>query len=336
MIAALSLLAAAPSLGVAACPAPVLHGSAPTILGRLAPAWLDGLARASGRSGFALAQPFGPPIGAADPALEAFLEGRADFAFLTREIAEADLATFRRAHQGRDPLIIPVAAGAWGQFGFVDAVAIVVNSTNPIARLSFRQLDAIFSTTRLRGSPAVVDWADLGVKRWRGRAIHVVGDGGWTDSESARALTIRRHVLSVGAHRGEWRAVADGGSEAEVVDRVAADPLAIGFTGMGHLKPGTRAVPISRTDFGKAFLPTALTSATGRYPLVRTVDLILDPHSPCFGRTRTLPLYLLSDEGQALTTAIGPFQPLPATARYQAERIIRNAGLKMPRKRNRG
>ena len=306
----------------AGCPATPLRGSAPSILKTLAPAWRDGFAAMSPGLPLDLITPFGPPQGALDPGLEAFLEGRADFAFLTRDIAEADLATFRRAHRGVAPLAVPVAAGAWDRFGFVDAVAIIVNDANPVRRLSFRQLDAVFSSTRWRGAHAPADWAALGVVGWRGRAIHIVGGGAWAGEESARALTIRRRVLSVGKRRGTWRPAPASGLEADVVDRVAADPLAIGFTGMGHLTPGVRAVAVAIGDGGPAYLPTAATIARDRYPLARTVDLLLARAVPCAPRLRVFARYLLSDDGQRLVAASGVFLPLGAAMRQRSLRMI--------------
>ena len=305
-----------------ACPMTTLRGSAPTILTALAPAWRADFGARYPDVKLDLITPFGPPQGALDPGFEAFLEGRADFAFLTRDIAEADLATFRRSHHGAAPLVVPVAAGAWDRYGYVDAVAIVVNKANPLQRLSFRQLDAIFSTTRLRGGHAPTDWAALGIAGWRGRPIHVVGGGGWAGDESARALTIRRRVLSVGARRGAWRAVPDSGSEAAVVDRVAADPLAIGFTGMGHLTSGVRPVAIAVGDRDPAYLPTMNTIAADRYPLARTVDLLFAPAAGCGDRLRAFARYLLSDAGQRQVRASGVFLPLGAPTRWRSLRMV--------------
>ncbi|WP_186728759.1 PstS family phosphate ABC transporter substrate-binding protein [Sphingomonas panacisoli] len=323
----------------AACPASPLRGSAPSILKTLAPAWRDDFVVRFPDTPVELLTPFGPPQGALDPGLEAFLEGRADFAFLTREIAEADLATFRKSHRGVSPSVVPVATGAWDRFGYVDAVAIVVNSANPIRRLSYRQLDAIFSSSRLRGGSVPTDWAALGVAGWRGRPIHILGGGGWAGEESARALTIRRRILSIGGRRGRWKPAPDSGSEADVVDRVAADPLAIGFTGMGHLKVNVRPVAIALGDRSPAYLPTAGTIAADRYPLARTVDLLLAPATACGARLRTFARYLLSDAGQAQIGASGVFQPLSkATLRRSLQSVDRQGvrGNTMVRRRPRG
>ncbi|MEO5494977.1 MAG: substrate-binding domain-containing protein [Sphingomonas sp.] len=298
--------------GALRCPASArsqLTGSAPMILRDLASAWRRDFARNDPALSLTLVEPFGPPQGSLNPSLERFLEGRADFSFLTREISEADLATFRRSY-GADPVVVPVARGAWDKFGYVDAVAIIVNDANPVRRLTLRQIDTAFSSSRLRGGSGD-DWGALGVSQWRGRPVHIAGGGAWSGEESARALTIRRHVLSAGGRRGIWRPAPRSGNEADVVARVAADPLAVGYTGVGHIGPGVHAVAVALTDGSAAYLPTAITIASGRYPLARTVDLFLPPKAVCRPRGSVdFARYVLSPAGQNVVRTLGPFLPL--------------------------
>lgn len=311
------------SITIAACwnaalvASPLLHGSAPSILRDLAPAWVTGFERINPPGQIVLARPFGPPQGSLDPALEAFLDGKADFAFLTRELAERDLATFRRGHDGADPVIVPVAGGAWNHFGFVDAVVIIVNRANPIRRLSFKQLAAIYS--RNRGEEGAPDWGDLG-NRWHGRPVHLVGGGAWTGEESARALTIRRRIFGSGSKPDEWRAAPDSGGEADVVARVGADPLAIGFTGFGHVDGNVRVVAIAETDRGPAYRPTRGTALSGRYPLLRSVDLLMaqNPEKSFDPLLVGFMQYLIGTDGQDVVRRNGQFIPLTPKERDRA------------------
>lgn len=297
-------------------------GSAPTILDGLVPAWLAGFARTDPATTIVIPPPFGPPQGKLDPALRAFLHGQRDFAFLTRELAEADLATYRAAHHG-EPVVLPVAGGAWHRFGYVDPVVVIVNTANPLRALSFRQLDALLSETRWRGGAVPADWGTLGVPGGRDRAIHVVGGDGWSGEESARALTVRRRVLSVGGRTGRWRMVP-GSGEDQVVARVAADPQAIGFTGLGHLSAGVRAVAIA-ADGTAPVAPTQAAIASGAYPLARSVDLLmardargcLDPGVARFAG------WLVGPVGQAVVRRQKIFLPLNARQLHDARDILR-------------
>ena len=223
-----------------------LAGSAPPVLPQLVARWINAFHALEPRVLVEVPPPYREPQAKGSPRLRMFIDGRIDFAFLTRAMLDADLEAFRRSH-GYDPLAIPVAGGSYRHFGFVDSVAVVVNGDNPIEGLTLAQLDAIFSRSRLRGfqGPAST-WGDLGVAAWADKPVRVVGSGAWAGGESARAAFIRERIMDDGARRGRWREAdpADGG-DAIVAEAVAADRYAIGFTAMGHLIPGIRAVPIA-------------------------------------------------------------------------------------------
>jgi len=303
---------AEPGIAAAAGCGPVL-ASAPILAQRLVaalPSHLSGV--------LAFKPPFGPPQGDLDPGFADFLDGRRPAALLTREIAEPDLARFRRAHAGRAPVVMPVAAGAWNRFGYVDAVVVIVNRENPLRSLSLRDLDAMLSTTRWRGGGDVTRWGQLGLGgSWRLAPVHLTGGADWQDSESARALTIRRLVLSLPGRTGRWKRAADSGSEAEVVERVGKDRLAVGFTGAGHLSPAVRAVRIEGVAADEA------TAASGRYPLLRTVDLLFDaPAGRIDPRLARSLDWFLSPEGQGFLGRQGDFAALPAPTLRESRRKL--------------
>jgi phosphate transport system substrate-binding protein len=290
-----------------------ITGSAPSVLSRLAPAWIADFTRLHPDIAVTLRQPFGPPQGRLDPNLQSFLDGHIAFALLSRELADADRAAFRRAH-GVDPVVIPVAAGAWNSFGYVDPVVVIVNAANPTISLSLRQLRAIFAD----GRAPIPDW---GIDAWKGQPIHIAGGDAWSGEASARALTVRRIVL----RDRRFRAIPDSGGEDTAVGRVAADPLAIAFTGLGHLGPGVKPIAIRLRDDSPPIPPTRANILDGVYPLARTVDLLLVPGvRGCVDREAALfATYLLSDAGQAVVARTGPFAPLPTRARAAARSRLR-------------
>src|SRR6266513_683074 len=121
---------------------------------------------------------------------------------------------------GFDPLQIPVSAGSFRHFGFVDAVVVVVNESNPLRGLTLAQLDAIFSGSRHRGHErSVATWDELGVREWAGKPVHVVGNGAWKGEESARATFFRERVMDSEGKRGDWR---DDGRMADAGDAIVA------------------------------------------------------------------------------------------------------------------
>lgn len=236
-----------------------------------------------------------------------FLKGRIDAALLSREAAEPDIAIFRHHHHGLDPLVLPVAGGNWQRFGYTDAVVIVVHLDNPIASLSFAQIDAIFSESRFRGAAPVITWGDLGVGGdWANRRIEIVGGDAWSGEETARALTIRRRILSVGQGIGRWKHRPGTGGDGEVVARVSQQPAAIGFTGRGHVR-NVKVLAVG-ADSDEPVTLDQRSANDGSYPLLRTIDLVLSPQRN--DRAVHLAACLLSDEAQAMIAEQGDFMAL--------------------------
>jgi phosphate transport system substrate-binding protein len=300
----------------------------PIVLEGLAAAWRQGFAQREASPRIAYLRPYGPPQGKLDPHLAEFLAGRLHFAFLTREISEADLSTFRRHHAGMDPLVIPVAGGSWNRFGFVDPVVVIVNAANPLQALDLKRLDAIFTTSRSHGGAAIVEWGMAGVPEWRGRPIRIVGGEAWVGEESARALFLRRNVFSANGTRGVWRQVPGSGGETDNVQRVADDSLALGFTGLGHLLPGTRALSIIPYPDAAPVAPVREAIVSGRYPFTRTVDLLLARVAD--GRIDTVSaefaLFLLGAAGQAIDARQGDILPLNEAQRNASLRLMEPPG----------
>ena len=297
-----------------------LEGSAPAILSDLLPLWLDGFAAFHRSVRVNVPPPYGAPQKALSPRLKAFLTGHIDFAFVSRKLADSDAAQFKLSH-GYTPLIIPVAGGSWKSFGFVDPVVVIVNSQNPVRGLSFAQLDAIFSKSRRQGHRKLRTWGQVGVASLKAQSIHLAGGGSWTAEDTARGGVFRERVMLGGSWRNDPEALASG-TEQEVPSRVAADPLAIGFTGLGHLLPGTRVVPIAGRK-GRAYVaPTLAAVAEARYPLARTIDLVVarKPGTCLAPELRAFILYLLGPEGQKSVVAEGHFLPL-TRAQSRASRL---------------
>ncbi len=286
-----------------------LAGSAPPILPQLVARWIESFRVLEPRVRVEVPPPYREPQAKGSPRLRMFIDGKIDFAFL-----------------GYDPLAIPVAGGSYRHFGFVDSVAVVVNRDNPIAGLTLAQLDAIFSKSRLRGfqDPAAT-WGDLGVAAWADKPIRVVGSGAWAGEESARATFIRERVMDDGARRGRWRDAdpADQG-DAIVPDAVAADRFAIGFTAMGHLLPGIRAIPVAPRAGEPYVEPSYENVSSAQYPLSRVWHLVV-ARKP--GQSLAAPLaafagFLLSREGQQEVLAQGVFLPLRAEQAAAAAKLL--------------
>lgn len=288
----------------------VKTGSVTTILPDLFKRWWFEFSKAHPGVMIKSDPPYGPPQGRLSSKLTDFIEGKSDFALVSRGLTGADQEAFRRAN-GQDPIVIPVAMGSWRHFGFVDTLVVIVNEANPATSISFAQIDAIFSSSRLRGLPSLSDWGGFGNGMWAGRDIHPVGGATWLKDDSARSAVVRRRVLN----GGHWQLeLASGGDEASAVERVRADPQAIAITGLGHVGPGVRALHVSAGAKEGFFGPTIENVQLNKYPLNRTIDLLLrrqangelDPILGEFAR------FVLSRTGQQVVAEQGVFLPLRA------------------------
>ena len=131
--------------------------------------------------------------------------------------------------------------------------------------------------------------------------------------------------MDVGERRGAWRdfGAADGG-DAIVSDRVAADPYAIGFTGMGHLVAGTKTVALA-AEAGAAYYEASYENvARADFPLSRVFYLVVakKPGQPLAPALAAFARFLLSRDGQRVLLDQGVFIPLRASQAAQSLRML--------------
>lgn len=97
----------------------------------------------------------------------ALAAGAAQLGPMSRPMQADERQAFETRY-GYPPLAVPVA---------MDALVVVVNQRNPLQQIAPRQLDAIFSVTRLCGARDVpLRWGDLGLTgaQWRSRPIRAM------------------------------------------------------------------------------------------------------------------------------------------------------------------
>jgi phosphate transport system substrate-binding protein len=245
-------------------------------------------------------------------AAPALADGSADLAPLGREFTPTELATFR-SNRTYDPTAIRVALGSYDTSGRTVALAFFVNQSNPIARLSFQQLDAIYCTTLQRGSAQPIStWGQLGLTGdWASRQIHPIG----VNFPDGISNFIRLRVCHGGELRPDIRPEHTGGP-VNVLDRivtsVTADPTAIGYAGFANLKPGAKIIAISE-DAGQYLSGSRAEVAAAQYPLTRFIYIFVDrkPGVAIPPLEREFLRYVLSPGGQALVGTDGIYMPLP-------------------------
>ncbi len=247
--------------------------------------------------------------GTAGPALTA---GQADLGPVAREMLPGEEHAFE-ARFGYKPTAIRVAGGSYRTPGKTHAIAFFVNQKNPIERLTFAQLDAIFSSTRRHGLPAAVKWGDLGLTgEWADKPIHLWG----LIRPNGIAHFLEDRVLAGGSWRSGIEERTTVGSLAALdatAQGVAADPYAITYAGFGNIMPGVKSVALSESAAGPYFKGTFDEVLQQQYPLSRVIYIYVNqaPGKPLDPKVREFLKFVLSEQGQADIVKEGIFLPLP-------------------------
>ncbi|MDA3912879.1 substrate-binding domain-containing protein [Oleiagrimonas sp.] len=260
---------------------------------------------------------FGPPYEGSHAAQD-LIAGKITIAMVSRELKPTDVSQFT-ARYGYAPTSVPVSGGSYRQFGFLDAVTVIVNQANPVKQLSKRQLDAIFSSSHLRGDVPVRRWGQLGATgAWKDRPVHVYAIKPWNGFEEF----FRQRVLDARGKRGHWRHdIHLAPTVFPIAGQVAADPDAIAYTGLAFVDAPVKVIAVGNGD--TAVSPTYANVASARYPLSRLIyaNVNRKPGRPLPTDVAEFLRFILSRQGQAAVRHEGIFLPLRA-GQVQAARQV--------------
>jgi phosphate transport system substrate-binding protein len=228
----------------------------------------------------------------------ALIEGTAQFGPMSREMKPKEIDTFETKF-GYKPSVVRVA---------VDSLAVFVHKDNPIKCLTLRQLDAIFSKTHKGGyQKEVKSWGDLGLTgEWADKPISIYG----RNAASGTYAFFKEVALFGGDYKD---GVKEQPGSSAVVQGVASDRYAIGYSGVGYKTADVRTVPLA-VEEGKCFEADAQNAYSGDYPLARFLYIYfnkqpskaLDPLMAQFIK------FVFSKEGQEIVIKDG-FYPVSKT-----------------------
>jgi phosphate transport system substrate-binding protein len=217
---------------------------------------------------------------------------------MSRMMTAREVESFEKKH-GYKPTAVGVA---------IDALAIYVNKDNPIKGLSIEEVDAAMSVGRkCGGATDFTKWGQLGMPgEWANRDIAMYG----RNSVSGTYGFFKETALCKGDFK---RNVAEQPGSASVVQSVATQLNAIGYSGIGYKTSGVRALPLSKKK-GQPFVEADATHAIdGTYPLARVLYVYVNkkPNQPLAPLEREFFKMVLSKQGQEVTIKDG-FVPVPA------------------------
>ncbi len=242
----------------------------------------------------------------------ALIAGTAQFGPMSRPMKQAEIDKFEEQF-GYKPTALPTS---------IDLLAIYVHKDNPIQGLTLAQADAIFSKNRKRGGTRdLITWGDLGLTgEWADKPISIYG----RNSASGTYAFFKEVVLENGDYKDS---VKEQPGSSAVVQGVAGDRFAIGYSGIGYKTADVRTVPLARTGKGKLVEATPANAYSGDYPLSRLLYLYINykPRSELNPLRREFIKYIFSKEGQNDVIKDG-YYPVPASLRSRA---LRSVGIEM-------
>ncbi len=227
----------------------------------------------------------------------ALIAGTAQLGPMSRMMKGKEIEDFEKKY-GFKPTKVGVA---------LDSLAVFVNKDNPVKSLSLDEVDAIFSKNRKRGLPEITTWGQAGATgAIASKPISIFG----RNSASGTYGYFKEHTLKNGDYKNS---VKEQPGSASVVEGVAKDIAAIGYSGIGYATSGVKALALSDKKGGSVYEANNANVLSGKYPLSRMLYIYVakKPGQPMPKVAEEFLKFALSKEGQEIVVKDG-FDPLPA------------------------
>jgi phosphate transport system substrate-binding protein len=244
----------------------------------------------------------------------ALIAGTSQFGPMSRPMKAAEVDQFEKKF-GYKPQAIRTS---------LDALAVFVHKDNPIKCLTLQQIDAIFSKTRKGGhAKDIATWGDAGLTgEWASKPISLYG----RNSASGTYGYFKEEALFNGDYRDS---VKEQPGSSTVVQAVASDKFAIGYSGVGYKTADVRTVPIAAKAGGQCYDANAENAYSGNYPIARFLYVYLNknPNQPLDPVRAELIRFVFSKEGQQVVVKDGYFPVTKKIADEDLGRLgIKSAG----------
>ncbi len=226
----------------------------------------------------------------------ALIEGTAQLGPMSRDMKGSEIDAFK-ARYGYPPT--PMRAA-------VDALAVFVHKDNPVKELSLDQLRLIFSV-----EGGEMTWGDVGVEdaAFKDKPISLYG----RNSASGTYGFFKEQALGKKDYKS---GVKEQPGSSSVVQAVASDKFAMGYSGIGYATADVRAVPLSARQGDTAYAANADNCYSGEYPLSRFLYVYVNAR-PGEGPTpivREFAKLIFSQQGQQIVVKDGYFPITKAIA----------------------
>lgn len=227
--------------------------------------------------------------GGSGTGIAALVAGTVDIANASRAMSDEETAAARA--NGIEPVQHVVA---------LDAIAVVVHPSNPVAALTLEQVSAIYTGRAAR-------WTAFGGED---RPIVLLS----RESNSGTYVYFLEQVIRLGRKGAKDLFSPETllmPSSEGISTEVRQNRNAIGYDGLGYVTPDQKTVALARTPDGPFVLPSAATVIDGTYPVSR--PLYMYTAGEPVGAVKEF-LDFVTGDGQDLVATLG-FVPLQGGAR---------------------
>jgi phosphate transport system substrate-binding protein len=223
----------------------------------------------------------------------ALIEGQAQFGPMSRPMKSSEVDQFEKTF-GYKPVALRTG---------IDALAVFVHKDCPLDEISIDQLTDVFS---VNGKD--MTWGDLGVSdaAWKNRPISMYGRNSASGTYG--------FFKSVALQGNDFKAtVKEQPGSSAVVQGVATDKFAMGYSGVGYATADVKMLKVS-LDGDEAFGPEAEYANSGEYPLARFLYVYInaDPIKGLDPLRAEFVKLIFSQQGQEVVLKDGYF-PISAT-----------------------
>jgi len=223
--------------------------------------------------------------GGSGTGIAALINGTVDIANASRKIKPEEIEAANS--NGSEPVEFIIAR---------DAIAVIVNPTNPIDRLTLQQISDIYSGK-------INNWNEIG-----GEDRPIVRLS--RETNSGTHIYFLEQVLRLGMKENKTFFSSNTllmPSSEGIGAEIRHNPNAIGYDGLGYVTEDLKVIAVARHDTGDYILPSAATVNDNSYPIAR--DLYMYTNGEPTGVVETYLDWLLSPQGQSIVTELG-FVPI--------------------------
>jgi phosphate transport system substrate-binding protein len=178
----------------------------------------------------------------------------------------------------------------------VDALAVYVNTQNPVAHMTMEQIRRIFQGE-------ITNWKEAG-----GANANIVLYG--RENNSGTYVFFKEHVLANGDFSQNYQPL---GGTAGVINAIVKDVNGIGYGGIGYAA-SVKAISVAKDAASAPVMPTMENALSNKYPLSRF--LYWYTAGPPMGTIKDVVDWVLGPQGQNVVNDVG-FYPLKGGVQTQ-------------------